>query len=134
MPTVHRRTVLVVEDEPLIAMMIVDMLEDLGHTVSASAQDVDQAMAALADEKIDLALLDVNLGSGTSLAIAEHCFSRDLGVIFLTGYQAADLPEACKGRPVLTKPFTLEELQAVLPQFPDPGVRRGASSDPQLPT
>ncbi len=66
------KRVLVLEDEPLIAMVLVDILEEAGCTVVGPAHDADQAAKLIAESPIDVAVLDVNLGSGhTSAAIAD---------------------------------------------------------------
>jgi CheY-like chemotaxis protein len=116
--TGHR--ILIVEDEPLIAMMIEDMVVDLGHSVSATARDNAEATAAVGEGRSDIALLDVNLGGGTSLAVAELCFVRNLPVVFTTGYSRSDLPAICQDRPVLSKPFTIDDLRRVLSEVAPP--------------
>ena len=66
------KRVLVLEDEPLIAMVLVDILEEAGCTVVGPAHDADQAAKLIAESEIDVAVLDVNLGSGhTSASIAD---------------------------------------------------------------
>ena len=56
-----RKTILIVEDEPLISMMLEDFLQSLGHEVAAVCESVDEARTAVADREFDLAILDVNL-------------------------------------------------------------------------
>ena len=60
---------LVLEDEPLIAMVLVDILEEAGCTVVGPAHDAAQAAKLIAESEIDVAVLDVNLGSGSHVGI-----------------------------------------------------------------
>jgi DNA-binding response OmpR family regulator len=55
------RSILIVEDEPLIAMMLEDFILSLGHDVSGSCDSVKSALAEVEAGKFDLAILDVNL-------------------------------------------------------------------------
>ncbi len=55
------RSILIVEDEPLIAMMLEDFLDSLGHTVSGTCDSVECALAEVEKGGFDLAILDVNL-------------------------------------------------------------------------
>lgn len=108
------RRALVVEDEPLIAIMLEQMLEDLGWEVAATACSEQEALADLAADTPTIAILDFNLGSVTSLAIAARCAELHVPVVFTTGYSARYLPEECASAPILTKPFSLDELRGCL--------------------
>jgi CheY-like chemotaxis protein len=57
-----------------------------------------------------LAILDINLGLTTSLAVASECRERHIPVVFMTGYTAKDVPLQCGDAPVLAKPFSPQEL------------------------
>src|ERR1700687_5513892 len=79
--------VLVLEDEPLIAMVLIDTLEAAGGEVVGPAHDVEQALNLMAVSSIDLAVLDVNLGSGTTSAPVADCLKKNgIPFIFATGY------------------------------------------------
>lgn len=107
---VENRRVMVVEDEPLIALMLEDMLRDLGWEVAATAYTESEAMAELDACRPSLAILDINLGRDNSLGVAAKCFERAIPVVFTTGYVACDLPHECGSAPVLTKPFSPLDL------------------------
>ena len=64
------KTILIVEDEPLIAMMLEDFLESLGHSIHATCETVADALAQASKGGFDLAILDVNLGGQTAWPIA----------------------------------------------------------------
>jgi CheY-like chemotaxis protein len=91
--------VLLVEDEGTVAMLIEEMLEDLGCTVVASVPEVD------------LAILDVNLAGERVFPVAEILRGRGVPFLFSTGYGASGLPEEFAQSPVLHKPFSESELQ-----------------------
>jgi CheY-like chemotaxis protein len=108
------RKVLVVEDEPLIAMMIEDMLDDLGCTLVGSAANLQQALSIAEVETIDVALLDMNLNGTSSVPIADRLAERRVPFVFATGYGAEGRAAAHNGAPVLKKPFDQGELARAL--------------------
>src|SRR5277367_6352119 len=82
-----RLRMLVVEDEGLVAMLIEDMLDDLGCEVACSAASVAQALKWLDDGgEADAALLDVNLGGEAVWPVAEALMARGVPFAFTTGY------------------------------------------------
>ncbi len=110
------KRVLLVEDEALVAMLVEDMLADEGCTVAASATRLTEAMALAKDTAVefDIAILDVNLAGEPVFAVAEALAARGVPFAFATGYGAGGLPDAWKGRPTLQKPFTANDIRAVL--------------------
>lgn len=109
----HRR-IMVAEDEPLIAIMLEEMLRELGWEVSGTAYTEPEAMAQLDICQPSLAILDINLGGNTSLDVAAKCVERGIPIVFTTGYTAQDLPPECVGSPILAKPYSMAELEACL--------------------
>ncbi|MET4315893.1 response regulator [Bradyrhizobium sp. RT4b] len=112
-------SILLVEDEALIRMMLVQMVEELGHRVIAEAGSVDDGRSAAQVEGYDLAILDVNLQGASVGPVAEAIRRRGLPFFFLSGYGSSGLPHGFEGTPVLVKPCTLDKLKhtidAVLP-------------------
>ncbi len=106
--------ILIVEDEALIAVMLSDMLVELGYDVAASASHISQAKDFLTAEKVDIALLDVNLGNEKIDTVADLLAERACPFIFTTGYGQAGLPAAHASRSVLQKPFNIGDLDAAL--------------------
>lgn len=107
--------VLVLEDDPLIAMMLVDILERAGCTVAGPSYDVAQALALVGDKNIDVAILDVNLGAGiTSAPVADELAKLGIPFIFATGYAGSILREVDHGRLIVSKPYNEPELIAGL--------------------
>jgi CheY-like chemotaxis protein len=102
--------VLVVEDEALVAMLLEDMLGDLGCTVAGVASTVDEAVGLAREQAIDVAVLDVNLGAQSSAPVAEALEARGLPFVFATGYGESGVPEGFRGRPTLQKPFGMNDV------------------------
>ncbi|MBX4868298.1 response regulator [Rhizobium bangladeshense] len=106
--------VLVVEDEGLVALMIEDMLEDLGFEVVASVSRLADARIAATKAEVDLAVLDVNLAGEPSFSIAEILRKRQIPFIFSTGYGLSGLPAEFAHQPLVGKPFSKNELQQTI--------------------
>lgn len=107
-------SVLLVEDESLIRMMVADMLAELGHTVAGEAGDVANGLTLASAPGLDAAILDVQLGRESSAPIAEALQSRGIPFAFATGYAADGVPPDFNDRPVLQKPFPIDELERCL--------------------
>ena len=116
-------SVLVVEDEALIAMDLQALLEDAGYHVLGPANSTAAAMALLDGNEPDVALLDVNLGRSDVFGVANALADRKTKLIFLTGHTAQKLPEAHRHRPLVAKPYLphvlLQAVRQALMQ-PDP--------------
>lgn len=114
--------ILVMEDDGLLAMMMSEMLGRLGYEVVGPCRTVDDALARIQSEAIDVALLDVNLGNGeTSYPAAELLGQRGVPFVFLTGYGEGSIDEAFKGRPIMSKPFSFALLSELLQELVPPG-------------
>jgi CheY-like chemotaxis protein len=112
--TQPKRRVLVVEDEVLMAMMLEDMLEELGYEVVALSTHLDQAVQLARTTDFDFALLDINLNGERSFPVAEVVRSRGLPIVFATGYGPRALVPPYLDTPLLQKPFGLDELRRML--------------------
>lgn len=106
--------VLVVEDEMMVAMLIEDMLSDLGCTVVGPASRLEDAMEIARSAEIDCAVLDVNLGGQSIFPLADMLRAKGAPFAFATGYGDAGLREVDRGSPVLQKPFRESDLARVL--------------------
>ncbi len=105
------RRVLILEDEMLVAMLLEDLLMDLGHSVAATAGSIRQALDAIAKLPVDLAILDVNLPDGRSDAVADALLARNIPFLFATGYGAQGVAEDYRQAPVIQKPYDEEGLR-----------------------
>lgn len=107
--------VLIVEDEPLIAMMIEDFLDILGKRHAGTADNVREALAMVARGGIDAAILDLNLRGGeTSWPVAEQLAERGVPFIFASGGLGEKVEPPFDSRPVLPKPFTIDAVAKAL--------------------
>lgn len=114
-PNLTGRRVLVLEDEPLIAMLLVDILERAGCMIAGPSYDVAQALALVSGENIDVAVLDVNLGAGvTSAPVADELAKLGIPFIYATGYADSNPSGAAGGRLMIGKPYNEPELIAGL--------------------
>jgi len=113
-------SVLVVEDEALIAMDLQALLEEAGYRVLGPANSTAAAMALLDGDEPDVALLDVNLGRSDVFGVANALAARKTKLIFLTGHTAQKLPQAHRHRPLVAKPYLphvlLQAVQQALSQ------------------
>lgn len=103
-------SLVIVEDEPLISIMIEEIATDLGWQVEGCAYSEKEAMALLEACAPTLAILDINLGQTTSLEIAAACRARGIPIVFTTGYTVSQIPDGCGDAPILAKPFSSEDL------------------------
>lgn len=108
--------VLVVEDETLVAMLLEDMLGDLGCEVAATASRVAQAVEIARDaaQAFDVAILDVNVAGEPISPVAQVLSERGVPLVFATGYGESGVPEPFRGRPTLQKPFGMIDVEARL--------------------
>jgi CheY-like chemotaxis protein len=106
--------VLVVEDEALIAMMVEDMLVELGCVVAGTARDAAQALELAHRTSLDAAILDLQLGDGDSYGVAEEFIRRGIPIIFSTGSTASELRPGYETMPFLSKPFETSDLETAL--------------------
>jgi DNA-binding NtrC family response regulator len=110
----HYQDVLVVEDDPIIALGLEDTITDLGIAVIRVAANVASALAMIEERAPQFALLDVGLVREKSFAIAERLTTLGIPFAFSTGYGADRVPAAFADRPRLPKPCPTEALEAVL--------------------
>ena len=107
--------VLLVEDEPLIAMMLEDFLDALERQCAGTADSVATALPLVEAGGIDGAILDVNLRSGEkSWPIAEALAARDIPFVFATGGADDLILDEFRDRPILQKPFTMDGVEKAL--------------------
>jgi DNA-binding response OmpR family regulator len=109
-----RRSILVLEDEALIALDLAITLEDAGWEVIGPAGSLAAARSLLDGGYPDLACLDLNIGSDTSHDLARDLLARGVPVVFVSGRDARALPEDLREVPVLGKPVRTPALLARL--------------------
>jgi CheY-like chemotaxis protein len=103
--------VLLVEDEALVAMMMRDILLELGISVAGPFCTPAEAIAAARDDGVDAAILDVNLGGELIYPVADALAARGVPFVFVTGYGAESIDGRFAHIPILQKPIEREVLE-----------------------
>lgn len=106
--------ILIVEDEPLIAMELHRLLSQAGLDVSGPVGSLRQALDLAEDQTLTGAVIDINLGFDTSYPVADKLRASGVPVIFVTGYAAELLPERFADQAILRKPIDPHSLIATL--------------------
>lgn len=117
-PAAATRTILVVDDDPLVAMSTVDLLENLGHSVREANSGAEALEIVRSGEHFDLVVTDYSMPrmNGGQLAIALREIRPDLPILLATGY--ADLPPGAGiDLPRLAKPYDQSQLQREIAKF-----------------
>src|SRR3954447_18366832 len=120
----RKRRILVVEDEALIAMDLERIVRNAGCEVLGPVGRAEEALRLAAEERLDAAILDIELADGDSFAVADALARRRGPSVFVTGSGAgalpgglpgpAALPERFRGRPLIQRPYNAAKLAAML--------------------
>lgn len=126
---VRPRTVLVVEDEPLIGMMTCELVREMSYGVLGPCRTLGEAMDVARREQFDAAILDVNLGGELVSPLARLLASREIPMILLTGYEPGNVEQEFGMFPLLQKPISPNELKHFLKKVLDESPR-GSAPEP----
>ena len=108
------KSILIVEDEPLIAMMLEDFLISLGHDVRATCDSVSEALKAAQAGDFDVAILDVNLKGESVWPVAAELRDRNIPFILATGGHVDPPPAEFANVPLIEKPYTIDRVTPAL--------------------
>ncbi len=108
------RSILIVEDEPLISMMLEDFILSLGHAVSATCESVAEGLAAVERGGSDLAILDVNLKGESVWPVARALKAQGIPFVLSSGGFVETPPTEFDGTPMIEKPYTIDRVAPVL--------------------
>jgi len=108
------RTILIVEDEAIIAMDLVDAFSQAGWDVMGPVGSLKQAEAALLGAKPHVALLDINLRGQSTFELAERLHGDDVPITFMTRQAKMTLPPKLNGARVFSKPAIMNDVVAHL--------------------
>jgi DNA-binding response OmpR family regulator len=109
------RTILIVEDEPLIAMMLEDFLDSLGHKVIATCDSVAVALGHVEAGGFDVAIIDVQLKDGEKVwPVADRLAEKGTPFVIATGGHIEPPPALHAGAPILAKPYTIDAIDPAL--------------------
>jgi CheY-like chemotaxis protein len=104
------RSILIVEDEPLIAMMLEDFLESLGHRVHGTCDTVAEALEQTDKGGFDLAILDVNLKGENVWPVAARLRTNGVPFVIASGGHVDPPPAEFAAVPLIEKPYTVDRV------------------------
>lgn len=111
------RSILIVEDEPLIAMMLEDFLDSLGHQVIASCDNLEEGLDWARKGGFDVAICDVRLKDGKSVwPLADQLNESGIPFVLATGGHLEPPPAAHAAAPLLSKPYTIDAIEPAIDQ------------------
>ena len=106
--------ILVVDDEPLISMMVEAWLNELGYEVVGPAGSVQDGLRLIVSHELDAAILDINLGGHDCYVVANRLQQRGVPFAFATGGSETGAAASFKDPIFLRKPFDFESVKKVL--------------------
>ena len=107
--------VLLVEDEVMICLLLEDMLQEFGCEIIGPACNIGRAVdSAQNHDRIDVAILDVNLAGHVVFPVADILCRRGIPILFATGLGADGLPADWQGYCSVQKPMTMASLAKAL--------------------
>lgn len=110
-----RPLVLILEDEPLIAMLVEDWLVELGYEPVGPYSRGTEALEVVRSQDLDAAILDIPLKNDTCYPVADALMSNNVPFAFATGRSDDDaIPSRLEGTPMLRKPYNLQAMRTVL--------------------
>ena len=110
------RSILIVEDEPLISMMLEDFVQSLGHSVAAICETVGDALAAIEGNSFDMAILDVNLKGENVWPVAHALRNLDVPFVLASGGHVDPPPSEFARVPMIDKPYTIDRIKPAIEQ------------------
>ena len=109
------RSILIVEDEPLIAMMLEDFLDSLGHSIVGTCETVEDALENFDQGGFEVAIVDVQLKNGEHIwPVADRLVEQGIPFVLATGGHIEPPPPEHADAPVLSKPFTIDAIEPAL--------------------
>jgi len=108
------KRILIVEDEFLVAMLLEDLLTEMGHQVIGTFAQVDEAVKFANQADVNFAILDINLAGATSFPVAEILRRRGIPFLFASGYGSTGLASAFENELTLQKPYEPAELERAI--------------------
>lgn len=114
MTSLQGLSALMVEDEPLVSLMMEEMLSDFGVRVVHVAHTLADAIAQAQTLDVAFATLDLKLNGESGLPVADALAARGVPFIFVSGYDDGALPERFRTAPLVGKPVSPEQLREVI--------------------
>ena len=108
------RKILLIEDEPMIAMLLEDFLDMFDYDSIGPAETVESACALVEAGGFDAAIMDINLNGETAWVVADMLKARAIPFAISSGTSDSDIPQAHKNAPLLTKPYMMADVETIL--------------------
>lgn len=108
------KRILIVEDDVLLAMDLAEELQASGFQVVGPCMSASQALTVFEKEGCDAAVLDINLGHGTSEPVAQRLQSMHIPFVVASGYSKDQWPQVFRGKASVMKPFQTDTLVNLL--------------------
>jgi CheY-like chemotaxis protein len=108
------RSILILEDEMIVAMLMEDLVRDLGVTEIHICPDVASALDVLRTNHIDCAVLDLWLRDRDSMEVADMLVEKGIPFVFSSGSDATALADRHADRPMISKPFLDDDLKLII--------------------
>jgi DNA-binding NtrC family response regulator len=102
--------ILIVEDEPMLALDVEQALVDAGFVIAGVAGTLDKALAIIARGDLDAAIVDANLDGISAAPVAAALTARGLPFIISSGYSPEQQPEALRFAPLVEKPCQPQQI------------------------
>ncbi|QDZ02116.2 response regulator [Nitratireductor mangrovi] len=111
------KSILIVEDEALLALGLEQDLQDAGYQTVGPYRTLADARRAASEETIDAGILDINLNGELSYPVAEQLLRRGIPFLFVSGYGGESIPEDFRHFPRLAKPYDPADLMRRLKEL-----------------
>src|SRR5215475_7582102 len=108
--TEGQRSILLIEDDPLLAMDVENCLIGAGYCVVESVATTADALRVIQNKRLDLVVLDLNLGNEMAFALQDVLAERQIPFVILTGHSPAMVAPRYRNRPFLQKPYVAATL------------------------
>ena len=112
-----RRTILLIEDSPVVGPFTADLLGDLGCIVIGPAPNMAVAREMIETEHFDAAILDVHIRGERVFPLCEILDERSVPFVLTSGYADWQVPDKWKDRPRLQKPYTMDQMERTLAEI-----------------
>ena len=103
--------ILVLDDEPLISMMVQDWLTELAYETVGPANSVTGALGLIDSTPLDAAILDLSLGKEDCYPVAEALRARGIPFVLVTGYGHVNVADCFQDAPILSKPIDFQAIK-----------------------
>jgi|SRR6476619_1880604 CheY-like chemotaxis protein len=114
------RTILIIEDSPVVGPFTADMLEDLGCNVVGPAPNMATARELVEEAKFDAALLDVHIRGERVFPLCDLLAEKGIPFVLTSGYADWSMPDKWRGCPRIQKPYTIDQVERALGACFDP--------------